>query len=78
MSGEPSLSAIYGVGRNLMAEVKLDQDTYLYQQGQALPVGVAPGTDVYVLQNISASCINLKRSDVSHHLCLQQPKWTDR
>lgn len=78
MAGEPRLNAIYGVGPNLMAEVVLDQNTYLYRQGQALPVGVAAGEDVYVLQHISSSCIDLKRSSASHHLCLRQTKWTDK
>lgn len=78
MSGEPRLSAIYGVGRNLMAEVVLDHAIYLYRNGQALPVGVAPGDDIYLLTKISASCVDLQRTDASHHLCMQSSQWADK
>lgn len=78
MNGDPRLAAIYGVGRQLMAEVVLDHVIYLYRRGQALPVGVAPGDDVYLLQSISTSCIELKKSDTSHHLCLRPKQWVGK
>lgn len=78
MSGEPRLSAIYGVGRNLMAEVVLDHVIYLYRQGQALPVGVAAGEDVYLLTKISPSCVDIERSDAAHHLCIKTSQWAGK
>ena len=78
MAGEPRLNAIYGVGRNLMAEVVLDHVTYLYRQGLALPVGVAPGNDVYLLTRISSSCVSLERSDASHELCMKTTRWAGK
>ncbi|HLR78700.1 MAG TPA: hypothetical protein VK062_06590 [Burkholderiaceae bacterium] len=75
MAGEPRLTAIYGTGRQLMAEVRVDQDIYLYRSGQALPVGVAPGADVLMLQKISASCVGLRNERTTHHLCLRPAQW---
>lgn len=75
MSTELQLVAIYGVGTQLMAEVVSDQNVYLYRHGQALPVGVAPGDDVYMLSTISVSCVELSRSDSSHRLCLHPSQW---
>lgn len=78
MMGEPRLAAIYGVGRQLMAEVVLDHVIYLYRRGLALPVGVAPGDDVYVLRSISTSCIELEKPGSSHHLCLRPNQWVGK
>lgn len=78
MSGDPRLAAIYGVGRQLMAEVLLDHVVYVYRRGQALPVGIAPGDDVYVLKSISTSCIELKKQDDLHHLCLRPKQWVGK
>lgn len=78
MTGEPRLAAIYGVGRQLMAEVVLDQVIYLYRHGQALPVGVAPADDVYLLKKITPSCIDLKNAGASHHLCLRPAQWVGK
>lgn len=78
MSGEPRLTAIYGVGRQLLAEVVVDQVIYLYRYGQALPVGVAPGEDVLLLQKISTSCVDLKNSEREHHLCLRPAQWVGK
>lgn len=70
MNGKPTLTAIYGVGRHLMAEVVIDQERLLYRRGQVLPVGVAAGDTVFLLQEISASCITLQRAQESQRLCL--------
>lgn len=78
MSGEPRLSAIYGVGRNLMAEVVLDHVIYLYRQGQALPVGVAAGDEVYLLTKISPTCVKIERPDKAHHLCMKASQWAGK
>lgn len=78
MTGEPRLSAIYGVGRNLLAEVVLDDVIYLYRKGQTLPIGVAPGDEVYLLTRISSSCVSLKRSDASHKLCMKASQWAGK
>lgn len=75
MTGEPLLKAIYGVGNQLMAEVVVDDITYFYRHGQALPTGVAPGDDVLLLQKISARCVDLGNADRSHHLCLRPAQW---
>lgn len=75
MSGEPRLTAIYGVGKRLMAEVTMGDNRYLYRRGQALPVGVAPGADVYILHKISSSCIELEHSGDVHQLCLPTSQW---
>lgn len=75
MLGEPSLAAIYGVGAQLVAEVVVDHVIYLYRHGQALPVGVAPGDDVLLLQKISASCVALKSADRTHQMCLSPAQW---
>lgn len=75
MSGAPRLSAIYGTGKQLMAEVRVDDDVYLYRSGQALPVGVAADDDVYVLQRITASCVDLRNADHTHQLCLPSTPW---
>ncbi len=78
MSGEPRLAAIYGVGQQLMAEVVLADVIYLYRRGQALPVGVAPGNEVYLLHKITASCIDIGNADASHHLCLRPEQWVGK
>lgn len=78
MAGEPRLAAIYGVGRQLIAEVVVDQVIYLYRYGQALPVGVAPGDDVLLLQKISTSCVDLKNAERAHHLCLRPAQWVGK
>lgn len=78
MKAEPRLSAIYGVGQRLIAEVVVDDVTYLYRNGQALPVGVAPSEEVLLLQKISASCIDLKNAQSAHHLCLRPAQWVGK
>lgn len=67
---EPELMAIYGVGRNLMAEVVFGETRRLYRRGQALPVGVSSSPHVFLLQDISTACIRLRRPDAERHLCM--------
>ncbi len=68
--GALKLVAIYGVGKNLMAEVLVGSQPYVYMRGQALPVGAKPGHSAYQLAGISGSCVYLKQQDDEHTLCL--------
>lgn len=69
-SGQLKLVAIYGVGKNLMAEVLLGSQSYVYMRGQALPIGAKAGQAAYQLAGISGSCVYLKQQDDEHTLCL--------
>lgn len=66
----PRLVAMYGVGRNLMAEVLVGPQAYLYMRGQAYPIGYVNDQAVYQLRGMNGSCIQLQKAQSSHSLCL--------
>ena len=67
----PRLVAMYGVGRNLMAEVQVGARAFLYLRGQALPVGHAGDAAVYRLRDMNGACVHLERGEDRHSLCLR-------
>jgi len=67
----PRLVAMYGVGRNLMAEVQVGARAFLYLRGQALPVGHAGDAAVYRLRDMNGACVQLERGEDRHSLCLR-------
>ena len=64
------LLAIYGVGKKLLAEVKIGEKTYVYLRGQAWAVGTRAHPSSYRLEGISGSCVHLARNQETHTLCL--------
>ncbi|MER1968327.1 hypothetical protein [Castellaniella sp. GW247-6E4] len=67
----PRLMAMYGVGRDLMAEVQVGSRAFLYVRGQALPVGHTGDAAVYRLRDMNGACIQLERGEDRHSLCLR-------
>ncbi len=72
------LVAIYGVGRNLLAEVMIGPRPHIYLRGKALAVGAKAGPSEYLLRGISGSCVHLERRQEAHTLCLHPGLWTAR
>ena len=68
--GSLKLLAIYGVGKRLLAEVMVGEQTHLYIRGRAWAVGSKAGASAYRLQGLSESCVQLARGDEAHTLCL--------
>jgi hypothetical protein len=67
----PRLQAIYGVGKKLAAEVRVGAATYLYMRGQPFPVGQRNADEsVFVLREMSSSCVRLERRSQQLNLCL--------
>ncbi|MCQ9616747.1 hypothetical protein L1889_08495 [Paenalcaligenes niemegkensis] len=66
----PRLSAIYGVGKRLLAEFYLDGKTYLYLHDHDFPIGYKAGADVYRLIALSEQCVTLGREQYEFTQCL--------
>lgn len=77
-SGALKLLAIYGVGKKLLAEVRIGERTHIYMRGQAWAVGMKASPSSYRLQGISGSCVHLKREEEGHTLCLHPGLWGDK
>jgi hypothetical protein len=77
-NGSLRLVAIYGVGRNLLAEVMIGVRPHVFLRGKALAVGAKAGPSEYLLRGISGSCVHLERQQESHTLCLQPGLWAAR
>lgn len=69
------LLAIYGVGKKLLAEVRVGSRPHVYLRGQALPLGAKAGAQVYRLHGITGSCVHLERRGEAHTLCLHPSQW---
>ncbi|OWT65728.1 hypothetical protein [Candidimonas nitroreducens] len=69
------LIAIYGVGKKLLAEVRVGARPQVYLRGQALPLGEKAGPRVYRLHGITGSCVHLERRGEAHTLCLHPSQW---
>lgn len=69
------LVAIYGVGKKLLAEVRVGSRPHVYLRGQALPLGAKAGAQVYRLHGITGSCVHLERRGEAHTLCLHPSQW---
>lgn len=68
---KPRLQAIYGVGKKLAAEVRVGSATYVYMRGQPFPVGQRHADEsLFVLRDISPSCVRLERQAQKLNLCL--------
>lgn len=65
-----SLSAIYGVGRALWADIRLDGRQGRYRVGQTLPT--EPQQAAYVLVAIEGRCVRLRKSGASAIACLDE------
>jgi len=62
------LVAIYGVGRNLMAEVRVDGQTLLFMRGR--PEAVGPGkAHAMRLLDISGRCVEVSMQGRRESLC---------
>lgn len=68
--GSPKLLAIYGVGKQLWAEVKVGTKTLLFKHDQAVPIGFKPGNTPYRLQSISTRCVSLSVEGEQKEYCL--------
>lgn len=69
-SGSVNLLAIYGVGKKLLAEVRVGAQSYVYMHGRLLPVGIKASSTALLLRGMTATCIQLERDEQSHTLCL--------
>jgi hypothetical protein len=69
------LVAIYGVGKKLLAEVRVGSRPQVYLRGQALPLGAKADAQVYRLHGITGSCVHLERRGEAHTLCLHPSQW---
>lgn len=75
-SGSLKLVSIYGVGKNLLAEVAAGSRNYVYMRGQPGPIGQPADASLYQLRGINGSCVQLERGQESHTLCLRPSLWT--
>lgn len=66
----PRLLAIYGVGKNLWAEVLIRQVPVLYRQGHPAPVGIKLSDAVFRLKGITPRCVELESAGGAEQLCL--------
>ncbi|RII81970.1 hypothetical protein [Neopusillimonas maritima] len=64
------LTALYGTGSKLVAEVQAGTRTLTYINGKALPVGVTSGETVYRLVGMKGRCLTLVRQGKSQHVCM--------
>jgi len=69
------LLAIYGVGKKLLAEVRVGSRPLVYLRGQPLPLGAKADAQVYRLHGITGSCVHLERRGEAHTLCLHPSQW---
>lgn len=67
---QPELTAIYGVGPHLTAEVRWGSERYRFKQGQSHQLVTASGPELYVLQTFAVPCIAMIHNKKSHRLCL--------
>ncbi|HBT31568.1 MAG TPA: hypothetical protein DEB15_01410 [Pusillimonas sp.] len=67
---ELRMTALYGTGRNLVAEVQTGVRTLTYINGKAWPVGVTSGETVYRLIGIKGRCLTLARQGKTQRVCM--------
>lgn len=72
---QPELTAIYGVGEHLTAEVRWGSERYRFRQGQSHQRLTAGGPESYMLQAFSVPCVAIIHNKKSYRLCLAS---TDR
>lgn len=66
----PRLVALYGVGRQLMAEVRIGTQTLVYVRGHPFPIGHGADATVYRLREMKGRCVQLERAHEQESLCL--------
>ncbi|RIY40548.1 hypothetical protein [Neopusillimonas maritima] len=64
------MTALYGTGSKLVAEVQAGTRTLTYINGKALPVGVTSGATVYRLVGMKGRCLTLVRKGKSQRVCM--------
>ncbi|MAK56734.1 MAG: hypothetical protein CML17_12980 [Pusillimonas sp.] len=69
-ASELRLTALYGTGQKLVAEVQAGTRTLTYINGKPWPVGVTSGQTAYRLISIKGRCLTLVRQDRSQRVCL--------
>ncbi len=69
--GGPVLTAIYGVGKKLAAEVRVGTRTYVYMRGHPFPVGQRTADKAgFVLRGMDNACVRLEKEARELELCL--------
>lgn len=68
---KPELTAIYGVGRQLTAEVRWGTEVFYFRQGQSHQPERSRPAGTYVLQAFSLPCVALMHDGQSQRLCLR-------
>lgn len=66
----PRLVALYGVGRQLMAEVQIGVRTLIYVRGHPFPIGHGADASAYRLRSMKGRCVQLERAHEQETLCL--------
>lgn len=64
------MTALYGTGSNLVAQVQVGTHTLTYVNGKAWPVGVTSGETVYRLVGIKGRCLTLTRRGKLQRVCM--------
>jgi hypothetical protein len=65
------LTAIYGTGSKLVAEVQAGTRTLTYINGKSWPVGVTSGKTAYRLISMKGRCLTLARKEQSERVCME-------
>jgi hypothetical protein len=68
---ELRLTAIYGTGSKLVAEVQAGTRTLTYINGKSWPVGVTSGKTAYRLISMKGRCLTLARKEQSERVCME-------
>lgn len=72
-SGPLTLTAIYGVGNRLLAEVIIDSRSQVFMRGRPRAIDNGVPDSGFRLRGISGSCVDLERDTQQHTLCLSRP-----
>lgn len=72
-SGPLTLTAIYGVGNRLLAEVIIDSTPQVFMRGRPRAIDNGVPDSGFRLRGISGSCVDLERHAQQHTLCLSRP-----
>ena len=71
-AGPLRLVGIYGVGRQLFAEVRSGSGRLLFLRGHPLPLGHEGSTQSYRLKALAGSCVRLVHDTQETELCLSR------
>ncbi len=71
-ASKPVITAIYGVGTSVSAEVLWRDMLFTYKSGQTAPLGFVESDYLYMLEGIKGRCVGLKLKDQVNTYCIRR------